>query len=165
MQLKCNAGYTCNSITSRSGAIQTHDDEQLLIDVAKNDIPREAIAERWQLQRSRKLPIKSELSPIVNWLITETNSLFILIHDNNGTPCSWMRTHCRKRSMHSQTNHQEIRNLERNTRIPAHQMNQDVHAQDTSCQSPVHNRCMDFSTSKMEDSTSVSDDNDDKPGA
>jgi hypothetical protein len=159
------SSYTRNGITSRSGAIQTREDEQLHIGVAKNHIPNEAIPEIWQLQRSRKLPIISELSPIVNWLFTETNSLFILIHDNNGTPCSWMRTHCRKRSMHSQTTHHEIRNLGRNTRIPAHQMNQDGHAQNTNCQSFVRKQCMDFSASIMEDSTIVTDDNDDKPGA
>ena len=164
MQLRCNASYTCNGITSRSGAIQTHDDEQLLIDVAKNDIPSEAIAERWQLQKSRKLAIKSELSPIVNWLITEKNRI-ILIHDKNGTPCSWIRTHCRRTSMHSQTTHHEIRNLERNTRIPAHQMNQTGHAQDTNCQSFDRIQCMDASASSMEDNTSESDGIDDKPGA
>jgi len=58
-------------LTSRSFTNQAHDVEQLIKHVAKNNIPSEAIAERMQLQKSRDLAIKGELSPVANWLITD----------------------------------------------------------------------------------------------
>ena len=62
-------------LTSRSQTNQAHDFEQLIKDVAKNNIPSAAIAERMRLQeRQEMLAIKGELSPIVNWKITNEES-------------------------------------------------------------------------------------------
>ena len=88
----------------------------------------------------------------------------ILIHDNDGKPCTWLRTHCRKASMDSQTKLHQKYNLERSTTNPALQNNQKKHAQDNNDQSSTRNQYKDSPASRMEENTILSDDNDDKPG-